>query len=85
MRIFDLSPVSRLIRVLVILVFIKPNNSVFEEIRALLNSYEQYIVSQRENTSGFQFKMTDPTLLDDGKIIYTNTQIVWTTSDGYNI
>jgi len=64
---------------------IRPNNSVFEEFRATLNSYEQYIVSQRENNVGFQFTMSDPTLLDDGSVIYANTQVIWTTSDGYNI
>ena len=64
---------------------IKPNNVVFEEFRALLTNYEQYIVSQRDGTNGFQFTLNNPTLLDDGSIAYSNSIMLWTTSDGYNI
>jgi len=63
---------------------IRPNNVNFEEFRAELSSYEQNIVSNRNN-KGFQFKLKDPTLLEDGKIIYSDSDIVWATSDGYNI
>ena len=64
---------------------IRPNNVVFEEFRALLSPYERNIVSFRDGTNGFSFTMKDPKLLDSGKIIYSNTQILWVTSDGYNI
>ena len=66
---------------------IKPNNFIFEEFRSLLTSYEQYIVSQRVYgiTSGFQFIINDPTLMEDGSITYATTTMLWTTSDGYNI
>ena len=66
---------------------IKPNNIVFEDFRSLLSDYEKYIVSQRVsgNTSGFKFTLKDPTLLDNGSIIYSNTSILWTTNDNYNI
>jgi hypothetical protein len=64
---------------------IKPNNFVFEEFRALLTSYEQYIVSQRQFTSGFQFTINEPSLLDDGSVVYSTTSMLWTTTDGYNI
>lgn len=68
---------------------IKPNNKIFEEFRARLTDYEKYIVSERlpvnGNTRGFTFMMKDPTLLDDGNIIYANTNIIWNTADGYNI
>jgi hypothetical protein len=64
---------------------IKPNNIIFEEYRALLNDYEKYIVSQRNGTDGFQFVLKDPTLLDDGTIIYSDAIMLWTTSDKYNI
>lgn len=63
----------------------RPNNVVFEEFRALLNDYEKNLVSKRVGTDGFSFILKDPTLLEDGKIIYSDSQILWTTSDGYNI
>jgi len=64
---------------------IKPNNVVFEEYRALLEKYEQYIVSERVDNNGFQFSLNDPTLLDNGSIVYSNATILWTTTDGYNL
>ena len=64
---------------------IKPNSFIFEEFRALLNQYEKYIVSTRIGTDGFQFTIKDPTLLDDGNIIYSDTKLLWATSDKYNI
>ena len=64
---------------------IKPNNLIFEEFRALLDAYEQYMVSQRDGTTGFRFTINEPTLLDDGNITYGNAQMLWTTTDGYNI
>jgi hypothetical protein len=64
---------------------IKPNSFVFEEFRSLLNEYEKYIISNRESTNGFKFTLKDPTLLDDGSIIYVDTTLLWTTSDYYNI
>lgn len=64
---------------------IKPNNLIFEEFRALLSEYEKYIVSTRDGVKGFKFTLKDPTLLDDGSIIYSDTTLVWTTSDGYNV
>jgi len=64
---------------------IRPNNVTFEEFRALLNSYEKNIVSQRVSTDGFSFTLKDPTLLEDGKIIYSDSQMLWATGDKYNI
>jgi len=64
---------------------IRPNNVVFEEFRALLNQYEQNIVSKRSGTDGFEFVLKNPTLLEDGKIIYSDSEMFWTTGDGYNI
>jgi hypothetical protein len=64
---------------------IKPNNVVFEEFRSLLPDYEKYIVSQRDNTNGFIFQINDPSLLDDGSIIYSNITMLWATTDGYNL
>jgi len=64
---------------------IRPNNVTFEEFRAFLNSYEQNMVSERDNTDGFVFTLKNPTQLEDGKIIYSDSQILWTTSDKYNI
>lgn len=64
---------------------IRPNNVEFEEFRALLSSYEQNIISNRENSSEFNFKIKDPTLLESGKIVYSDSDVSWATSDGYNI
>lgn len=64
---------------------IRPDNIIFDEFRAIISSYEQYMMSQRDGISGFVFDINDPTLLDDGSIDYSNTQIIWNTSDGYNI
>ena len=64
---------------------IKPNNVVFEEFRSLLSDYEQYILASRDGINGFQFNLNDPSLLDDGTVVYTTTTMLWTTTDGYNI
>ena len=64
---------------------IKPNNFIFEEFRALLSDYQRYILSERNNFEGFKFIMKDPILLDNGNIIYSNSELLWVTSDGYNI
>lgn len=64
---------------------LKPNNMIFEEFRVKLNDYEKYIVSRRNGYEGFIFAMKDPTLLDDGMITYADTQIIWNTTDYYNI
>ena len=65
---------------------IKPNNLIFEEFRALLTDYQRYMLSARDsNFDGFSFIIKDPTLLDDGTIVYNDTQLLWATSDNYNI
>jgi hypothetical protein len=64
---------------------IRPNSFVFEEFRSILDDYEQYIISERDGTNGFQFTINNPTLLDDGNIVYGPTTMLWTTMDGYNI
>lgn len=64
---------------------LRPNNIKFEEFRALLNNYEKHIVSERDGTDGFIFRLKDPTLLEDGKITYNDIEALWNTSDGYNV
>lgn len=64
---------------------IKPNTRVFEDFRLNLSGYEKYIIGNRFNDEGFQFRLKDPTLLENGKIEYFDRNIVWPTSDGYNI
>ena len=64
---------------------IKPNSNIFEEFRAQLNEYEKYLISQRNGVTGFKCTMKDPTLLDDGNVVYVDTTILWTTADQYNI
>lgn len=64
---------------------LKPNNYKFEEYRELLKPYERYILSERNGTSGFKFKIKNPTLLDNGTITYSDINLSWPTSDGYNV
>lgn len=64
---------------------IKPNNLIFEEFRALLTDYQKYIVSERDGSNGFKFILKDPTLLEDGSIVYNDATMVWSTGDKYNV
>jgi len=64
---------------------IRPNNVRFEEFRALLENFEKNIVSKRDGTNGFVFTLKDPTQLEDGTIIYSDSQVVWSTGDKYNV
>jgi len=63
---------------------LKPNNIIFEEFRAKLNDYEKHILSNRVS-NGFKFVLKEPTLLNDGTIIYSDSEITWPTNDLYNI
>ena len=64
---------------------IRPNSLAFEEFRAKLGSYEQNIISKRENNKGFTFTIREPKLLDNGEIIYSSVKLLWSTIDGYNL
>ena len=64
---------------------IKPKDAVFNEFLILLSYYEKYVLSQRNGTSNFSFKLKDPTLQEDGSILYIDTNLYWNTKDGYNI
>ena len=64
---------------------IKPNESIFEEFLILLSDYERYVLSQRNGNTDFSFKLKDPTLQEDGSIVYVDTNLNWNTKDGYNI
>lgn len=64
---------------------IRPNNFEFEEFRSLLEEYEANIISSRDGVDGFKFTMKEPSLDDNGNIKYIDTDLLWNTSDGYNI
>lgn len=64
---------------------IKPNNFVFEEFRESLSDYEKNILTARQDLNGFEFKLKDPVLLDDGNIIFSDAVLLWSTTDKYNI
>ena len=66
-------------------IHIKPNTIQFDEFREQLNDFEKNIVSQRNETNGFEFELKEPFLLEDGTIKYNNKKILWNTTDGYNI
>ncbi|MFW6219448.1 MAG: hypothetical protein ACOC33_01140 [bacterium] len=64
---------------------IKPNTRKFNDFRLSISNFEKNIVSERNETDGFIFKMKDPTLLENGKILYSEKTLQWDTLDGYNI
>lgn len=64
---------------------IKPNSIKFEEFRQQLTDYQKYVLSSRNEDSGFVFEIKEPTLLEDGNIEYSNTKLIWSCGDGYNI
>lgn len=64
---------------------IKPNNAIFEEYRENLTDYEKYMISERDDINGFKFTLREPILLDDGNIEFSNTTMLWNTTDGYSI
>lgn len=64
---------------------LKPNMGVFEDFRLSLENFEKNIVSKRDGVKGFQFNLKEPTLLENGKIFYSDKKILWNTIDGYNI
>jgi hypothetical protein len=65
---------------------IKPNSTVFEEYRLALSNYEIFIMSERlTDYSGFKFIIKSPSLLDDGSLLFNDTNMFWPTTDGYNI
>lgn len=64
---------------------IKPNNVMFEKYRMNLSPYEKYIMSNRDGISGFKFKLKEPTLDDNGDVLYVDVELLWNTIDGYNI
>lgn len=64
---------------------IKPNNHEFELFRESLRDYEKYLVSTRDGYNGFKFFIKTPIQLDTGDIIFSSKQMVWTTTDKYNL
>lgn len=64
---------------------IRPNTSKFDDYRESIKDYERNMLSSRVGVSGFEFKLKNPTLLDDGNITYNDKTILWATSDGYNV
>ncbi|MFW6377661.1 MAG: hypothetical protein ACOCZ5_03345, partial [bacterium] len=64
---------------------VRPNNVIFEEFRSELNPYEKYMLSNRDSMDGFSFNIKTPNLLETGDVVYSDDQLTWTTSDGYNI
>ena len=66
-------------------IHIKPNGIIFEQFMIMLNDYERFLLSERNNINNFSFVIKSPVLQDDGSIIYINTNLKWNTSDGYNI
>lgn len=63
---------------------IKPNNFQFEKFRTKLKPFEKYIMSNRDGDNGFNVVIKSP-MLYDSDIIYSNYNLVWYTTDGYNI
>lgn len=64
---------------------IKPNNNIFEEFRVKLDNYQRYMVSSRDENGNFKFTIKTPNLIEDGSIKYSDLNLKWVVSDGYNI
>lgn len=64
---------------------LKPNTREFDDFRLSLKEYEKFLISSRDGIKGFKFTLKDPVLLNDGNINYSNRNLLWNTSDGYNI
>jgi len=64
---------------------IRPNIREYDNFRYSLNNFERFILSNRDNVRGFSFSIKDPILLDNGDIQYNDIDLLWNTSDGYNI
>ncbi len=64
---------------------IKSKPSLFQDFYAVLDDFQQYMLSTRDNTGSFDFTVNNLVLLDDGEVISSPQQMVWPSTDGYNI
>lgn len=65
--------------------YIKPNKKEFDVFRFKLVNFEKHITNNRNNNGEFCFTMKIPTESEDGRILYDETELIWTSKDGYNI
>lgn len=63
---------------------IKPTDKTFKFYKKSLNKYQSYLLSNKTD-AGYNFVIKMPKMLDNGDIIYINTNFLWNTTDGYNI
>lgn len=64
---------------------IKPNKKQIAVSHSKMSDYERYLVSNRDDNSNFIIVLKEPTLFENGEIVYINRNIVWYCTDGYNI
>jgi hypothetical protein len=64
----------------------KPKPIHFNIFISELNDFEQFMLMNRnDDYTGYNIRLKQPQLLDNGQIIYTNVKLKWYTSDGYNL
>lgn len=65
---------------------IKPNPLQYNKFVGNLNQIEKYFLNNRsEVENGFIIKLKKAIILESGSLFYTDTNLLWSTSDGYNI
>ena len=64
---------------------LRPLTSIYEDFILNLKPFEKYLVSNRNTTKGFILNLKDPLIQEDGEILYSDNNLTWSTTDGYNI
>ncbi len=65
---------------------IKPDPRQYNLFYASLEPLQKHLLSKRtDNNTGFETKLKEPVLLDNGDTIFTEKTFVWETFDKYNI
>lgn len=65
--------------------YIRPNKKEFDAFKFKLINFEKHITSRRNNNGEFHFIMKIPIENEAGEILYDETELIWTSKDGYNI
>lgn len=63
---------------------LKPQPLYFNKFYEDLTQLEKYIVANK-TTNGYSMIFKQPNIMDNGAVSYTNKEIIWATTDGYNV
>lgn len=65
---------------------IRPKPLVFNKEIKKMKSLEKYFLTNRNSDfSGFKFSLKNILNMDDGSVFYSDKEVIWTTTDNYNI